>query len=398
MARYAEWYAVELDGYLKGRMSDVAKFEAVKELNSHFAEHVEDLVEKGMNSMDAEKAALASFGSPRDAALNLLNQGSRSRFGKHFFSLATVCIVLFVIFGCLFMQMLMLSLNPFSLDNTRIRSFPIAAGLLIAIALCTLAGAFLVRRLPLLRFGCAWLVGMAISAGYLLVGPEKHFASIPPSEFGARMTVWSKLNEETKELARIEESIRRPLEQRYSSEIGSVVPIDRAKAGETILALAPGLLKVNPSFVEVVGKETSGYLAPGRDSENQDFYLRSRHSRSPGTYGQITNESDHFPVPNLTLKYYKTADEAISAWEPGERAYQYSLGDTDHRWIAVRQHDLLNKAMGYADASRYDTAVGILELTAGITLGYLAFVVGIGWIVTMIPNLTLRSSYKRLIA
>ena len=47
MAKYADWYAVELDGFLKGRISDVRRFEAVKEITSHLSEHVDDLISKG---------------------------------------------------------------------------------------------------------------------------------------------------------------------------------------------------------------------------------------------------------------------------------------------------------------------------------------------------------------
>ncbi|MEI7985556.1 MAG: permease prefix domain 1-containing protein, partial [Armatimonadota bacterium] len=71
---YADWYAVELDGYLRGRMSEVQRFEATREILNHFAEHVDDLVSKGMDPIEAEKAAIVAFGSPRQAAINLLGQ------------------------------------------------------------------------------------------------------------------------------------------------------------------------------------------------------------------------------------------------------------------------------------------------------------------------------------
>lgn len=96
MGKYIDWYSVELDGYLKGRLSDVKRFEAIKEIQNHFAEHVGDLVEKGMGETEAEKAAIASFGSPREASVQLLNEGPRSRFGSALFTITAALIVIFI--------------------------------------------------------------------------------------------------------------------------------------------------------------------------------------------------------------------------------------------------------------------------------------------------------------
>ena len=100
MARYADWYAVELDGYLKGRLPDIQRFEATKEITNHFAEHVEDLVSKGMDPLEAEKAAIVAFGSPRQAAINLLGDSKGNAIGKWL-----------VLVGCLMITLLTFSMG-----------------------------------------------------------------------------------------------------------------------------------------------------------------------------------------------------------------------------------------------------------------------------------------------
>lgn len=395
MAKYADWYTVELDGYLKGRVSDVHRFHAVREISNHIAEHVDELIERGMDSVDAEKAAIASFGPPRNAALNFL-QGRNpwTKLGNILLWVGCIGIVATICFTGIFFQNMMLY-RPWSEYGSYF--LPISAGLWVAMGIGLAFGALMTKKVAVKRLFSSWMVGLMLTAGYLLAGPEKHFADVVPTQFETAMKGWQEGHTATLKIAKLYDSIAEP--SGIQDVNGQNVAQDRTLAIERIRTLGPQLLAIKPSYVSVRGKETTGFLGPvdnGYYPYHQ--YAQARYGADPYRIGmdELPVTGHAFPWTRLNLQYFKTADEAIEAWSSSSR---YFGGQTNEfSQMAVHQELFMGNAKEIVEMSRAQVAFRTLGPLAGGTLGMLLLVLIVSWLLTKIPNVTLHSSFRRKIA
>ena len=401
MARYAEWYAVELDGYLKGRMSDVARFEAIKEVNNHFAEHVDDLVAKGMDPVEAEKAAIKSFGSPRNAAINLLPLDKKSKLGRLLTTLGCVA-------GVVLMFVMVFFSHSYKMEHWMFNSFSSLPAVLGAsgaiLVLGILFGALLTRKVPATMLILSSVIGIAASAGYLLLGPEVHFSDVRPDQFNATMTRWRagnvatlKLDGITKDVAKIVDKFKHKSNNRIqyydAADNGRTnpTPEQKAVALASLKKLGESALALNCHYVTVNGTTTTGYLVPkeGLPSPNreQDYSMPSAEVK--------LDEPTRFPYSALSLVYTNDPDLVIPAWQnSGYVEYSSSVFES----IARRQEDFLSQAVATSKLSRSEVAREILQaLVLGSVPGVLALLT-LCWLATKVPQIVFQPSFRRRVA
>lgn len=392
MAKYADWYAVELDGYLRGRVSEEQRFESVKEIMNHLAEHVDELVAKGMGQVDAEKAAIKTFGSPRDAALNLMNQGSRWRFGGVVNTFAAVAMMVGMVITTVGFQAFSLKL-PYS--------YPLQQAVLGAIGgviALSLIGSLISRKVEIRKYAFAWMAGLILSAGYLFAGPEKHFANIPPNEFARNFALWKEGNASTLKVAAIHEKVINAFGQAsgqyYYGENTNISAEQKAAALKVISEKVPDLLKIKPSYIQLGGKLTLGYLVPSGRNAMDNYYYRTRYSYDfDGAFKPPTGEV--FPWTTATMKYVKTPEEAIEAWRTSLINYS---GLRDFGMMAQMQKEFLVNAEMIAVKTKTEMAWATLLPLSGSSLLYVLMMIFGSWLTSKVPNLTFHSSFRRRLA
>lgn len=390
MAKYADWYAVELDGYLRGRVSEEQRFESVKEIMNHLAEHVDELVAKGMGEVDAEKAAIKTFGSPREAALNLMNQGSRWKFGGALNTVAAVALVVGMVMTTITFQTISLKLlYPYTVQQVYV-------GILFGVIALSIIGALISRKVEIRKFGFAWIIGMVLSAGYLFAGPEKHFGGIPPSRFAAELANWKEGNASTLKIAAIHEKVTQAFGQGqyYYGEGRDISNEEKTAVLKVISEKVPDLLKIKPSYIQLGGKLTSGYLVPSSRNAMDNYYYRTRYSYDfDGAFKPPTGEV--FPWTTAKMVYVKTPEEAIEAWQNSLRNYS---GLRDFGMMAQMQKEFLINAEMIAVKTKTEMAWATLLPLSGSSLLYVLIMIVGSWLTTKVPNLTFHSSFRRRLA
>ena len=388
MARYAEWYAVELDGYLKGRISDVARFEAIKEVNNHFAEHVDDLVAKGMDPVEAEKAAIKSFGSPRNAALNLMERSKGRNLGSFFTTLGCLAIIgLAYIFGTIVPQV--------ELQSTSSRPFgpyflEFFLALWIALAIGLISGIFMTKKVPALKMLISGGIGVTMAFGNFMLTPTRNFAGIPPEKFESTMTKWLAARDASTQMAKLDDLIVEP--SRLIARGNEEKPLDSTLALERIKSEAPKMLAIKPTCAVVDGKLTAGFLGPAKMS------IIGYHSDYDNTVERRdVGEEMGYRLPGYLqhLQYYETTDEALTAW--GQAAQSTSMSYFFTR-MANEQHTSLTKARAYFGLSKTELMVTTMGPFVASTFGVILCMILVGWLLTKIPNITVQSSFLRRIA
>lgn len=388
MSQYANWYSVELNGYLKGRMSEVDRFEAVKEIMSHLAEHVDDLILKGMDPIQAEKAAIASFGAPRDAALNLINQGPRWRFGGAFYTLSALSFCVGVVVTAITFRALSLRLSyAYNL------SYGLSGVAVATLALALLGGLFS-RKSDLKKLAFGWVAGMAIAGGVLVFGPQPNFANVPPDKFPAQLALWKQGLEATKKLGSIENELKSSFASQFENGYYQVAPKDRVKALEAIKKIAPQLLQVKPSYVMLTGKSTSGYLVPTSRNGMNSYYYRSRYGypTQSGSFNPPTGEC--MPWTYMNLAYEESADKALDAW-----AQQLSdYGNNEFTVITNSQEAFIINAEMISKKSVGEMAIGTLSPLAGSSLLFMLVAYVVGLLASKLPSLTFYTTFRRRLA
>ncbi|MBS1700420.1 MAG: hypothetical protein JST12_02060 [Armatimonadetes bacterium] len=388
MARFADWYSVELDGYLKGRMSDVRRFEAIKEIMSHLAEHVDDLMEKGMEPIQAEKAAISSFGSPRDAALNLLNQGPRWRFGGMFHTLGGIALFFSLIFGAWLMRAYMMHLGM-------AYNFTYGAlGSIWAVPVLALLGGFFSRNSDWRKLALGWAAGLVVSGCYLVFGPQPTFADVPKGELPAKINLWTDGLNATKKLASLERQIESNFSSNYDDGRYQTKPVNKEQALDAIRKVGPQLLQVKPSYVSLNGKLTAGFLVPTSTNGMNSYYYRTRYHYSASDHEFNPPTGEEFPWTYMNLKYVATADEALDAWASRSSPYRSS----SFEMIADEQQSFLSMANRMSNRTNTDVATEVIGSMALSGFIFLLIAYVLGFIASKIPTITFYSSFRRRLA
>ena len=388
MARYAEWYAVELDGYLKGRISDVSRFEAIKEVTNHFAEHVDDLVAKGMDPVEAEKAAIKSFGSPKNAALNLMERSKGRNLGSYFTMVGCLAIIgLAYIFGTIVPQVELRSdssrpFGPYFIE------FFLAFWIVLAIGL--ISGIFMTKRVPALKMLISGVIGVTLALGNFMLTPTRNFAGIPPEKFESTMTKWLAARDASTQMSKINESIMGP--SRITARGHEEKPLDSMLALERIKTEAPKMLAIRPTCAVVDGKLTAGYLGPATMS-----FFGSHSDYGSTIERQDVGEETRYCLSGYLqhLQYYKTSDEALTAWGQAAQSTSMSYFFTQ---MANEQHTSLTKARAYFGLSKTELMTTTMGPFVASTFGIILSMIFVGWLLTKVPNLTVQSSFRRRIA
>jgi hypothetical protein len=358
---------------------------------SHLAEHVDDLIEKGMNEIDAEKAAIKTFGSPREAALNLMNQGSRWRLGGAINTIAAVALIVGMVMGTIAFQTFTLNL-PYDY-NVRQAYMGIFGGV---IALSILGG-LISRKVEIRKFGVAWVIGLVLSAGYLLAGPEKHFGDIVPSQFPKQLALWKQGNAATRKIAALADELENAYGQDglyYYNDRKGLSAEQKKAALEVISNKVPELLKIKPSYIQLSGKLTSGYLVP-TSGNVMDHYNGRRYYSGEQQGGFQSPTGDIFPWTMANLKYVKTSEEAIEAWRDSFRNF---YGLREFGAIAQRQEMFIINSEMVTQKTRTEMAWATLLPLAGSSLLYVIFMIAGSWLTSKVPNLTFHSSFRRRLA
>lgn len=396
MGRFIDWYSVELDGFLKGRMGDEQRFDAVRELQNHFAEHIDELVQKGMDPESAEKSAIRTFGPPNIAAQNLLPLRERPKLGNFFVGLACVAIVFSVWMFAFFANQVRLQ----SWDSFRYipQVFGVTAvALLIGFIGSTLAK----RRVAIPSFLAAWVIGLVVGGAFLSMTSNRYFANVPPSEVPAKIKLWKSGNESTvalaKDLTEAKSIVSRfPMNPRqyrfyyYSNEEQSeLTPEAKSKAIARLQEIAHHMISLKPAYVAVVGTLATGYLVPhDRLNEIGHYYgLYAESFKSP--------TGPTFPFIDLQFAYVKSIDEVIEAWQSSESVY---YGPHELNSMVNRQEEFIQTATEMQMTSRSTVVAQIVMLTAGWTFLVLTCCLSVCWLLTKLPRARLRRSYKRIFA
>lgn len=389
MAKYTDWYEVELDGYLKGRVPDVIRFEAIRELTSHFAEHTEELIAKGMDPIEAEKVAVKTFGHPRKAALNLMGEARTSGVGKWILNLSSIAIVLVVAYLTVFLYRSSLHYEyPENSVVGAILHYKVLVGLSSAVGILIALGTVLTRKLPLRQVVVSWVGALAVTSVVLLLIGKPTFAGIPDSEMPKLVTEWKEKNKVMFDLADTDSKIRKIISSRgYSATIP-----DRQTRLETISKLAPKLLGGQASgYVEVVGKDTSGYLVPTGSLGKNNMGYRF------GADDQVFQSSDPFPFLIYQMKYVKDPSVALEAWEADNFPY-FSARESIVQTVALSQFNFIASAEQIPAMSVWEMtfkSVGMVALGSGL---YLAFFLLASFVLLLLTGLTFQSSFQRRIA
>jgi hypothetical protein len=381
MGKYSDWYAVELEGYLRGRLPDIQRFEAVKEVSNHFAEHVDDLVEKGMDPIEAEKAAIKAFGSPRKSAINFLTNTQSSRLGAFFRSFSMLGIVLFIFaMTC----NLYCSSMHFQLPGIDIL-FKVFFGFAVVVFVSIILSTLLQRRVAIKKLLLAWTIGLALTTlGCLVVG-KPQYAGVPDREMPHLIKQWKAKNAVAFKLSEIDQRIRNNNDRGRVSN-----PTNDQTLLLAIKTDAPKLLEGRGfGFVEVVGKETNGYLVPikfmGRNNMGYRYGLESIEDKSV------------FPTMLYQLKYEKDPKKAVAAWRENEYPY-FSSYESGMATMAVHQLNFIAGAEQLPAMGLFELtfkSVGMVALMSG---SLLAFTLICSWILLQLSSVTFQSSFRRRIA
>ena len=386
MGKYTDWYEVELDGYLKGRLPDVQRFEAVKEVANHFAEHVEELVEKGMEPIEAEKAAIKGFGTPRKAAINLMRESQSSRIGGVMMHLGMIGIFLWV-------PLLTLSLYCISLQyryttasvSGLITNYRTMIGLALVVGVLISASSVLLRKVPVRRVAFSWIITMGITTIVCLLAGKQPYVGYYDSQVPNMIKEWKTKNALAFKLADIDTKLRKKVTTGFGDNKS-----DTAFYLAAIKSEAPKLLEgVKAGYVDVVGTETSGYLvATGSIGKN-----------NIGFWNGIEDFDSKSPFPTLTyrMKYVKDPDSAISAWQQGgyprHDSRTSALGE-----MAVTQLNFIAGAEQFPVMSIWELTFKSVGMVAVATLSFLSLILFASWILLLLTTLTFQSSFRRRFA
>jgi len=79
MPKYTQWYVVELDGLLRGKVPAERLHELLSEIECHLQDAVQERTAKGMAVEEAELAALEALGSPEKIAAEEMARNSGGR-------------------------------------------------------------------------------------------------------------------------------------------------------------------------------------------------------------------------------------------------------------------------------------------------------------------------------
>ena len=391
MSRYSDWYAVELDGYLRGRMSEVQRFESTKEILNHFSEHVEDLVAKGMNSVEAEKAAIVAFGPPRQAALNLISSSKETMAGKWLSLIGCLCIA-WLTFG-LGLNGMLYQIHAYFQSSF----FPLfyadmryVIGILV---LSLIGGVILTRKVPVAKMLLAGGFGIASIGILFLVGPELNYGNVPKNKFDSMATKWRSAHEVTKKLAALENSIcEATYAQRYSGD-KYVLPISDL-AMKSINSDTPKMVALNSEYIKIAGTRIGGYLGPPTVDPTKRWTNEDDDGIDPRTFSSETG--DMFPVAMRTFHYYDTPQAALRAWTDSQQ--RYGSGYSAFGYAARDQEEFIASAEKFGKLSRPQLLAATILPVILIVYTYLAVMMLVAWPLTKLPNMTLRTSFRRRFA
>jgi hypothetical protein len=391
MAKYADWYAVELDGYLKGRISEVQRFESTKEILNHFAEHVDDLVSKGMDPGEAEKAAVMAFGSPRQAAINLLGNSKENLLGK-WLILVGCTLIAWLTLGMgmtgIFDQLQAYYISPFFQYYYQYQH---QAWYLLAISL--VAGTVLTRRVPVVKMLAGGGIGISLICIVFIFGPKINFGNVAIADQTTMLAKWNSYLSASVQLAKLENSILEPsYSENYRDEKN--LPSDKPVAIERIKSEAPKMLNLNSSLVKVSGIRTSGYLGPAKSDQVPILQNPYEDGMKQGT--TIPGSGDTFWVSQMTLQYYESPELALKAWSERQSMYggTYSLfGST-----STFQKEYIERAKKYFGYSNLQLLLATIGPVILVVLAFLGCMMIVGWPLTKMPIVTLRTSFRRRLA
>jgi len=398
MAQYQDWYSIELNSYLLRRLPDEQRHDAVREVRNHLSEHVEELIGKGMDPTMAEKAAIRAFGDPRKAAVNLIPVGNRtSRLGGY---LTTI--------GGIAMAFLMFSLVFFSFDymmmHWTLGDFRYLAGVLFGtmavLGAALVFGTLLTRKVPATKLATAWVAGVIVCAGYLFFGPEVHFANVPPTKLASKMEGWRtdkaanlQLDEITRQITKIVDKYPRTSDDshRYfqdNSDRKAIPATEKAADLDTLKNLAIKATAVKADYVAIDGTKSAGYLVPqdGMPRPPTSYYS------GPQTQYVYTETGTGFPFAKLNLTYTTNPDVALQAWQ---NSGYFSFDSGIFKEMASRQSEFMRQAEMISGRSRAETAGIILGALVASSLPILLLILAVSWLLTRIPVLTVRTSFRR---
>jgi len=169
MGKYLDWYLVELESFLEGRLRRDAAHDLVCQAEAHLAESAEDFRARGMDAKASEIAAIQRFGSARKIA-----EAAIGHSGAGHWIAKLVMLAAFAGFATL-ASMSMLGVGP---QDWFVQTMLWGCGVVFFVA------AMFVRRLPwkeLAGLGaCSW-IGLSLGMGTVQVaGSELYRSQCPP--------------------------------------------------------------------------------------------------------------------------------------------------------------------------------------------------------------------------
>jgi hypothetical protein len=82
MSRFVNWYTVELERLLKGRLPSAQVAETLAEVEAHLTDSAEELAPSCVHGEDPEALAIERFGSPGKIAYHLINEHGRRPYWR----------------------------------------------------------------------------------------------------------------------------------------------------------------------------------------------------------------------------------------------------------------------------------------------------------------------------
>jgi hypothetical protein len=320
MAKYLEWYCVELESELKRRTTPQSAFLLVKEIRGHLVDHTEELTDGGMPLEDAERAAILELGDPICMVRNLFP----ARWPFRLVELFACAGLAMAAYAILYLSR-KLSLQINTLEAHRV--LVIVGYLSVAGVTAATWSAFKKRSFPAFKYAGVILLGCVTAISYFMVCEERFSGLEKGSE--REYIAYMELAAKNAEMCHVNQEKLKSLISNYTNKSSSEKRKIEATARPIIERLST-LFQADENLVsDVMLRNDTGLVVPydprlASDMVNRLYHFRSRINLKRGYAARIAQYS-RFGT-SQAMNY----DQAFEAWRATLEGNH--LGQEIYRW------------------------------------------------------------------